>query len=139
MRFLAFIAVLLSASCASQHEHPVAFTSDGCSSSPDGTLTDPQHWKQACTIHDYRYWRGGTPKQRLDADRELRDNIAATGNPLCAQLYLLGVRLGGSAWFPTSYRWGYAWAWPRGYSHLSTEEQAALDSLEPIQPKPSAL
>jgi hypothetical protein len=136
MRALAIFVLLFTVSCASQQGHPVDFTYDGCSSSPDGTLSDPQRWKQACTIHDYRYWRGGTPGQRLEADRELRDNIAATGSPLIAQVYLLGARLGGSAWLPTSYRWGYAWNWPRGYGHLSPEEQAALDALESGPPKP---
>ncbi len=129
-------AILFSASCASQQSNPVAFSTDGCSSSPDGTLTDPNRWKQACTIHDYRYWRGGTPQQRLDADRELRDNIVSTGDPLIAQIYMVVVRLGGSPWLPTSYRWGYAWDWPRGYGHLSAEEQDALNALQPGPPKP---
>lgn len=138
MRTLALAALLFTVSCASQQGRPVDFTSDGCSSAPDGTFSDPQRWKQACTIHDYRYWRGGTPRQRLEADRELRDNIAATGDPLIAQIYLLVVRVGGSAWLPTSYRWGYAWKWPHGYSHLSVEEQAALNALQSGPPDPPA-
>lgn len=126
------LAALLFSSCASQkNSYPVAFTSDGCSSSPDGPLSDPRRWHQACAVHDYRYWRGGTPLQRLEADRELEGKIATSGNPLMAQIYLLGVRLGGSAWLPTTYRWGYAWQYPFGYRHLTDEEKAALDALEP--------
>ncbi len=136
MRLLAILAILFSAaSCASQQGYPVDFTTDGCSTSPDGTLSDRERWTQACTIHDYRYWRGGTPLERLEADRELGNNIAATGNPLIAQIYKGVVRLGGSPWLPTSYRWGYAWAYPRGYGHLSEAEQATLDDLETGPPK----
>jgi len=89
--------LFLFTSCASQQGYPVAFMFDGCSSSPDGTLSDPQRWKQACTVHDYRYRRGGTPKERLNADRELRDSMAETGIPFFAKIYMIGARLGGSA------------------------------------------
>ena len=136
MRLLAILALSVTAvSCASQQSYPVAFTSDGCSTSPDGPLSDHERWKQACVIHDYRYWCGGTPLERLEADRELATNIAATGNPLIAQISKGVVRLGGSPWLPTSYRWGYGWAYPRGYRHLSDEERAALDELEPGPPE----
>jgi hypothetical protein len=130
MRLLTLAFLLFAVSCASQQGHPVDFTTDGCSSAPDGTLSDPQRWKQACTIHDYRYWRGGTPLERLEADRELAENISASGNPVIAQIYKVVVRLGGSPWLPTSYRWGYAWAYPHGYGYLSEDEKAALDALQ---------
>ena len=35
---------------------------------------------------------------------------------------LTGVRIGGSPYFPTSYRWGYGWPYPRGYQDLSEDE-----------------
>jgi hypothetical protein len=35
---------------------------------------------------------------------------------------LAGVRVGGSPYFPTTYRWGYGWPYPRGYKPLSEEE-----------------
>ena len=35
---------------------------------------------------------------------------------------LIGVRVGGSPIFPTRFRWGYGWEWPRWYGPLSAEE-----------------
>jgi hypothetical protein len=134
LRLVLITALFLSVSCASKSTHPVAFTSDGCSASPDGTLSNPGSWKQACTIHDYRYWRGGLHSQRRQADRELASNMAKAGNPVMGNIYYLGVRIGGSAWLPTSWRWGYAWDYPRGYHDLTAEEQAALDDLMPGPP-----
>jgi hypothetical protein len=36
---------------------------------------------------------------------------------------LLGVRIGGSPYFPSSFGWGYGWPLPRGYQHLSIKEK----------------
>ncbi|MGB0644647.1 MAG: FAD-binding oxidoreductase, partial [Akkermansiaceae bacterium] len=52
-----------------------SFESDGCSSFPDGTASEPVLWRDDCVVHDYAYWKGGTWKERRDADRELRDGI----------------------------------------------------------------
>lgn len=33
----------------------------------------------------------------------------------------LGIRIGGSPWLPTPWRWGYGWDdWPRDYEKLDT-------------------
>jgi hypothetical protein len=39
---------------------------------------------------------------------------------------LAGVRVGGSPYWPTRYRWGYGWPWPRGYAALTPEDRAQV-------------
>ena len=34
----------------------LVFKSDGCSSFPDGTRSDPVLWRDDCVVHDYAYW-----------------------------------------------------------------------------------
>lgn len=105
------------------------FVSDGCSSFPDGTLQQNRLWLLCCEEHDYAYWKGGTYQERLASDQRLRDCVAAVGEPAIAELMLAGVRVGGTPWLPTRFRWGYGWSWPRGYGALSAEEQMQVQRL----------
>jgi hypothetical protein len=99
------------------------FTTDGCSMFPDGTYRQQSLWMECCIRHDLAYWKGGTEQQRLDADQALEACVSRVGEPEIAKLMLTGVRLGGSPFFPTSYRWGYGWPYKRGYAPLTQEEQ----------------
>jgi hypothetical protein len=99
-----------------------AFTTDGCSDFPDGTPSHKNLWHQCCTAHDLKYWAGGTFDERLQADLDLRACVNSVGEPAVAQLMLAGVRVGGSPWWPTSFRWGYGWPYTHGYSALTQEE-----------------
>jgi hypothetical protein len=103
------------------------FTTDGCSDFPDGTPRNRQLWRDCCVAHDRAYWRGGAYGERLEADRALRACVAAVGEPAVAQIMLAGVRVGGSPWWPTRYRWGYGWPWPRGYRELTPAEREQAD------------
>jgi len=119
------------------------FTTDGCSMFPDGDLNNRQRWLNCCIEHDHSYWQGGTWQQRLQADRNLEYCVAKTGMPKLAKLMMGGVRVGGSPFIPTEFRWGYAWDYLRGYQPLNKEEQLALDKawkqyqsmLKPAQQK----
>lgn len=91
------------------------FTSDGCSAFPNGTLAQQSLWLSCCTTHDKAYWQGGTRQQRLDADLALQQCVADTGEPIIAELMLAGVRVGGSPYWPTEFRWGYGRPYPQGY------------------------
>lgn len=110
------------------------FTTDGCSSFPDGTLNHKALWLNCCIKHDLAYWKGGTYDERLQADQDLKACVAQVGEPQIAELMLAGVRVGGSPYFPTSYRWGYGWPYLRGYKALSVEDkkqvQAQLQALK---------
>jgi hypothetical protein len=107
------------------------FTSDGCSEFPNGTPNQKELWLACCTAHDFTYWQGGTYEERVKADQELKFCVAKVGEPAVAVLMLAGVRVGGTPYFPTSFRWGYGWPYLRGYKAVTPEEykkiEAALD------------
>lgn len=111
-----------------------AFTADGCSRVPDGTLTEPRLWRHCCIEHDLSYWAGGTRDERRQADLELRACVAATGHPDTAELMFAGVRVGGTPFVPTSFRWGYGWPKLRGYAPLSLDERREVRALAPRGP-----
>lgn len=106
------------------------FASDGCSAFPDGTPLQQQLWLDCCTAHDRAYWKGGTYEQRLAADLELRSCVAQVEEPGIAAVMLLGVRVGGSPVFPTRFRWGYGWSWPRWYGPLTDAELRQVEAAE---------
>ena len=112
------------------------FTSDGCSSFPDGTLKQKELWLSCCSRHDYAYWKGGTYQQRLEADRALETCVADVGEPTIALLMLAGVRVGGTPFLPTKFRWGYGWSYPRFYRALT---QVELNQIEDLTNQASGL
>ena len=105
------------------------FTSDGCSAFPDGTLEQDELWLQCCTAHDFDYWKGGTYTERLESDRALKQCVAQVGKPELALLMLAGVRVGGTPFLPTKFRWGYGWRYPRFYGTLTKEELVQIKNL----------
>ncbi|NIB44635.1 hypothetical protein HBA55_33945 [Pseudomaricurvus alkylphenolicus] len=121
MKLFTFLT-LLSGSVLASDAKLKPFTSDGCSAFPDGTLEQRQLWLQCCTEHDYAYWKGGTYKEREDADFALKACVEKVGEEEIALLMLAGVRVGGTPFLPTKFRWGYGWPYPRFYGELSQEE-----------------
>jgi hypothetical protein len=105
------------------------FRSDGCSAFPDGTRAQKDLWLGCCVEHDKAYWKGGTYKERKKADEALRRCVAAAGEPAVARLMLAGVRVGGTPYFPTKFRWGYGWPYLRGYKALTVEEEKEVEVL----------
>ncbi|RUO18415.1 hypothetical protein CWE08_11470 [Aliidiomarina iranensis] len=128
MRYLLFSIILLPISALAEEIRP--FTTDGCSSFPNGTFEQNQLWLSCCTAHDYQYWQGGTYEERLAADEELESCVAEVGEPEIAVLMLGGVRVGGSPYLPTRFRWGYGWPYLRGYKELTESELAQIKALE---------
>ncbi len=105
------------------------FTSDGCSSFPDGTPKQKTLWLNCCTEHDRAYWKGGSYEQREQADQALKMCVEKVGKPKIAQLMLAGVRVGGTPYLPTSFRWGYGWPYFRGYKKISADEEKLIKAL----------
>ena len=116
------VLLLLFISPISIADNLVPFTTDGCSAFPDGTVKQQSLWMDCCIRHDLAYWIGGSYHERQQADLVLENCVAQVGEPEIARIMLAGVRAGGSPYFPTSYRWGYGWPYPRGYQQLSEEE-----------------
>lgn len=126
----AAMAVTLFAPAPAFADELKPFDSDGCSSFPDGTPSQQDLWLQCCTAHDRAYWKGGTYQERLDADLELRRCVAQVNEPEIAAVMLVGVRVGGSPVFPTRFRWGYGWNWPRWYGPLSEDELQQVERAQ---------
>lgn len=123
-----FIVFFISLNVTAENIKP--FTSDGCSSFPDGTFEHNQLWLSCCTAHDYTYWQGGTYQERLVADKELQQCVAKVGEPHIANLMLADVRVGGSPYLPTTFRWGYGWSYSRWYKVLTDAEKKQIKAME---------
>ncbi len=122
--FLFIVTFLLSACNSVTTLHIKPFSSDGCSLFPDRSLMDSTDWCNCCFEHDIRYWQGGTERERAQADSIFKQCILEkTGKIKLAELMYRGVRLGGSPYFPTWYRWGYGWNYNRGYKALNKSEK----------------
>jgi hypothetical protein len=80
---------------------PPDFKGDGCSKFPDGDYED------CCFAHDKEYYRGGTKAERRAADKRLAQCVRAKGHKYISRMMYLGVRVGGMAFLPTSFRWGF--------------------------------
>jgi len=105
------------------------FASDGCSAFPDGPPNHPDKWRNCCLQHDRAYWLGGTYDERSQADNDLKSCIAQVENRALAKVMWAGVRVGGSPFWPTTYRWAYGWPYTRGYRAVTDEERIAAQSL----------
>lgn len=111
------------------------FDSDGCSLFPDGA-----RWRCCCVEHDAAYWRGGAVAERRRADAALRECVRASGSDALAASMYWGVRLGGTPWLPTGFRWAYGWGYGRGYRALSSaEHEAAERQLQAWREAPAAM
>lgn len=106
------------------------FTTDGCSMFPDRDALSGKDWRCCCVAHDLSYWRGGTAQDRRAADAALRACVqAAAGDAALGRTMQGGVRLGGTPYLPTSFRWGYGWGYGRFYRPLTALEAAQADAL----------
>lgn len=114
-----------------QEDKLVAFTTDGCSYFPDGTFQHDTLWQNCCTLHDLAYWQGGSFAEKLKADNELKQCVTDVGHNAIGQLMALGVIIGGSAYLPTSFRWGYGWPYLKQYGALSLDEEKQVNLLKP--------
>ena len=60
--------------------------------------------------------------RKISADIRLKQCVRSVGEKRVADLMLAGVRVGGSPYFPTQFRWGYGWPYLRGYEKVSADE-----------------
>jgi len=106
------------------------FKSDGCSLFPEGSPEQKKLWLECCIAHDYAYWKGGTFQQRLEADMNLKVCVENVADLEVGLIMLMGVRVGGTPFLPTPFRWGYGWGYPRFYKQLSSLDIQYIKSLE---------
>lgn len=111
---------------------------DGCSMVPDF------NFESCCNDHDARYWRGGSAEQRAGADASFGQCVATKNHRILARLYYLGVRIGGTPYLPTPWRWGFGWPYPQGYAAeapgavggvpATVRDAPASVPVEPVEP-----
>ena len=75
-----------------------------------------------CNRHDARYWSGGSALQRKQADLEFRSCVEQKGHKALAGIYYYGVRIGGTPYLPTPWRWGFGWEYLHGYEETVPRE-----------------
>ena len=126
---IGFFVFLLGVCSAALGQGLKPFTSDGCSSFPNGTREENDLWLSCCTKHDFEYWKGRTFRERQESDRALKACVAKVGKPGIALLMLAGVRVGGSPFIPTKFRWGYGWPYPRLYGEHTESELEQIERL----------
>jgi hypothetical protein len=83
---------------------PPDFKSDGCTYFPDGNYRD------CCVSHDKDYYKGGSWKERRRSDNRLYScvrNKKGWKNKIIAPMMWVGVRVFGTSWLPTKFRWGF--------------------------------
>ncbi|MCB0392808.1 MAG: DUF5329 family protein [Bdellovibrionales bacterium] len=115
------------------------YSTDGCSSYPDGTMDYPQLWRSCCEKHDRAYWMGGIYALRVVADKELKECVKEKVAQVkeregksfeilkfMATMMESGVAIGGTPYLYTPWRWGYGWSYAIGYSELTDEQ---MDSV----------
>ncbi len=131
MKLLSIISllVLTLSACGQENTQIKPFTSDGCSAFPNGTFQQQELWLSCCTSHDRAYWKGGTYDERLTADNALKQCVANVGEKQIADIMLAGVRVGGTPFLPTQFRWGYGWPYPRGYKALTEQEKSSFSNV----------
>lgn len=84
---------------------PDNYVSDGCSWFPDGDYVD------CCVEHDKDYFFGGTWRERRASDKRLVACVSKKGHKYISKMMWLGVRLGGVAFLPSTFRWGFGKDW----------------------------
>ena len=72
-------------------------------------------WEGCCYEHDKKYWEGGTRRDRLKADKQLRKCVVDNGHPIWAFIMYYAVRIGGHPLFPFSWRWNYKHKYSKSY------------------------
>jgi hypothetical protein len=107
--------------CLNYSRPDYIFTTDGCTRWFDGS------WTACCVAHDIAYWCGGTSDNREEADQLLMQ-CANQKQAFLGYLMYASVRVMGSPWLPTPWRWGYGWKqWPLGYEKsVITEPEAEI-------------
>jgi len=126
-KFAWIVLLLAPLGCSGAADELNDFVSDGCSAFPEGTIEQKQLWHSCCVVHDLAYWKGGNEEERKAADLALQACVAEVGEPAVAALMLAGVRVGGTPWLPTRFRWAYGWPYLRGYKEAEGDEVRQIE------------
>ncbi len=130
MKLKALISLLLISLSSISQGNPLIledFSTDGCSSYPDGhILTKKNEWIHCCIAHDMSYWIGGTREERQLADENLGACIEERTNEFHGNIMQIGVIFGGTPRLRTNWRWGYGWSEQIQYQLLNNDQREAV-------------
>lgn len=109
------------------------FSTDGCSSFPDGFIPNQTtEWLDCCIIHDIDYWIGGEYHLKKIADENLGYCVSDKAHPVLGIAMDWGVFVGGAP-SPLPWRWGYGWDYDIEYDRLDeTQLRSAASKLNTI-------
>ncbi len=109
------------------------FETDGCTYFVDGTPKNPSQWKECCTIHDMRYWFGGSLADQDVADLRLKSCVEKKSSAITAEAMYRAVRLGHYSPIKNKHAWSWGWITPRKRIPLNLEEsELAISSLRKL-------
>lgn len=135
-RFSLVIFIFLAASVPALAQEngddpPPDFVSDGCSLFPDGNYRD------CCVAHDRDYYKGGSCKERRASDDRLYQCVRKKGrwyNKFVAPIMWVGVRVLGTSFLPTPYRWGFGKKKKKKKSDPSSTETEGPETDQTAEP-----
>lgn len=126
-----FVLALLLTLCASgplkAQSSIKPFQTDGCTLFFDGTLKEPELWRDCCVEHDLYYWIGGLKEKQTLADLKLKQCLQNKNAPILSHLMYYAVVLGHFSPIKHRYQWGWGRAKRRNYLPLSDEEKIDLE------------
>ena len=103
------------------------FKTDFCTYFPEGTLENPNLWKQCCFDHDLRYWFGGSSEDMLLADSKLKTCVTARAGSFYGNLMYYGRRAGHFSPIKNEHKWSWGWSEERELSPLQSHEKAIIN------------
>ena len=120
--------ILVVSPIFSQAESLTRFTTDYCTSYPEGTRDQPDLWKICCLEHDLFFWAGGSKKDREIIDLKLRDCVEKKAGSAQANLMYYAVRAGSLSPIKNpDKKWNNGWRERPDYAPLSSED---VDQVE---------
>lgn len=107
------------------------FSTDGCSSSPDGIpfTSNASALAECCVQHDTFYWLGGTVAEKTAADDHFQACLSQVAAPAVGKFYRVFVEKFGGPDSSKTYRWGYGWNYRRPYGPVTRAEEEQLATL----------
>lgn len=104
------------------------FSSDGCSSFPNGRhFGKKNEWVHCCYVHDIDYWFGGPKDLKIKADNDLNTCVSEAHASSLGFAMDVGVTIGGKPGL-TPWRWGYGWNYLIKYDSLNLEQIKSVSS-----------
>ncbi len=105
------------------------FETDGCSISPDSSLTSKKSYLPCCIQHDYNYWLGGSESDRLNADQTFYACMKTVASTLTAYSYYRAVRISGGPRTGLPFKWGYGWSKNRLWKEINSSHVSFIEEL----------